>query len=332
VDAKAARALLRASQELQALQELRESRASSEVLAMMADADEAAAQRKRLMQARRELLGALQRRAGAHGQPRGAGTALVRAGAEAAPIVAVGPASEAVVIVQSKLAEVHPAPWWVLPVRLSILAGSIATLPARGTVLWVLVAAIWVVSGFVVRYSVQLPPGRALYRGGISNTGTPGTHWLRRRWFDSAHSISTEPLHIDWRPAPTRLEQGEVHCWLELELELWVEPRTDDVGQFVALLNYHSWQDHPRAAARKLRDDVLDAVVGYVRDQGLVGRGAGSPVRLDGEVEAAIDAGLHKVGLERGHVGKRRITLLPHTDDLSTEDRLWIDHRPPPGV
>jgi hypothetical protein len=251
----------------------------------------------------------------------------VRAGSTA-PIVADGPRSDGVVVVQAKLAQEHPAPWWVLPSRLGILAGSVVMLPAKGVVLGVLLLTIWVVSGFLVRYPVTLAPGRALFKGGLANTGVPGTYWLRRRWLEAPHSIPLTPLHLDWRPAPTRLEQGGRLAWLELELELWVEPCADDVGQFRALLGYQLWQQHPRMAAKRLRAAVLGAVVEHVAGAGLMAELGGAPRRLDGDdVRLAIAMGLQGLGLELREVATQRIALALRTEDLETEDRLWIDQR-----
>jgi Protein kinase domain len=312
--------------------------ARARLRAAIAEADDGV-QRQPLAAARQQLLRMLLRRAltGGLRQP---STALVRAGQAVPPagaarpgsLVAVGPSNAAVVILQTKLAEEHPAPGWVLLARLSILGGALMMLPARGMVLAVVMAAVWVVSGFVVRYPVRLAPGRALFMGGYGNTNVPEVYWLRRRWTEKAHSIPLEPLHLDWRPAPTRIEHGERHCWLELELELWATPRSDDLGQFIALLKYHSWQEYPRAAPRTLREEVLDAVVEHIKEAGLFERALAAPVRLDDAVQSAIELGLRELGLELLAIGAQHITLRPHTDDLATEDRLWIDHRPPPAA
>jgi hypothetical protein len=286
---------------------------------------EMTAEARQLARARTQLLRVLQRRA----SPRS--TALAPTG-PTLPIIATATREYGVVIVQTPLAQDHPAPRWILPVRLAILAGSAVALPAKGMVLGVLLLAIWVVSGFVVRYRVELPPGRALFKGGLGNTGVPGTYHLRRRWLESAYSIPTATLHLDWRPVPTRLEQGEHHAWLELALDLWVEPCRDDMGQFRALLNYHLWQAHPRTATKKLRDDVIAALVEHVAEAGLLARASAAPVRLehDDDVQLALATGLREVGLELLHATPRRLALVPRTDDLETDDRLWIDARPRP--
>lgn len=251
-----------------------------------------------------------------------------------APVTPVSPSGRGVVIVQTKLVEEHAAPRWILPTRVLILASAVALVPAKGIVLGVMLLAAWVLSGLVLRYRVELPPGRALYKGGISNTGEPGTYWLRRRWTDKPCSISLAPLYLDWRPAPTRIDQGPRQVWLELEAELWVEPRSDDVGQFRALLAYQMWHEHPVLAANRLRDEVLDAVVEHVAEAGLLPRAELARLRLgdDADMQIAIAMGLQEMGLELRHLGPRRIELSPRTDDLATEDRLWIDARPPPGA
>jgi hypothetical protein len=194
-----------------------------------------------------------------------------------------------------------------------------------------LLLAIWMVSGLVLRHRVTLAPGRALFKGGLENTGVPGTYWLRHRRGEAPFTISLEPLHLDWRPAPTRLEQGGEQVWLELAVELWVEPCADDVGQFRALTNYQLWQEYPQTAAKKLRTDVLGAVVEHIRDAGLLARVRGSKVPITGDdVLLALALGLQLLGLELRHAGPRRIALVARTEDLETEDRLWIDRRPPP--
>ena len=282
---------------------------------------------KRLAAARGELLSVLLRRATRES------AGLVLADGKPAPIVAVGPSSAGVVVVQTKLAESHPAPWWILPARLAILAGAVPWIDTTGVVLGVLLLAVWMVSGLVVRYRVVLPAGRALFKGGLGNTGVPGTYWLRRRWSESAYSIPTAPLCFDWRPAPTRLEQGERQAWLELEAQLWVEPCADDLGQFSALVNYELWHQHAKAASKGLRSEVLEAVVEHLGANGLLLRVAGSAVRLDHDedVQLALALGLRELGLELRHMGPCRISLASRTASLETHDRLWIDARPPPA-
>jgi hypothetical protein len=257
--------------------------------------------------------------------------AIAPGGTAAPAIIAAGPEGRGVVIVQTELAQEHPAPWWVLPARISLLFGAVVMIPATGVGLAVLLVAVWLVSGLLVRYRVRLSPARALFKGGLANTTTPGTHWLRRRWTETACSISLAPLHLDWRPAPTRLDQAERRAWLELTIELWVEPCSDELGQFRALLGLQRWQAHPTAAAKTLRAEVLDALVEHVRLAGLMARVGDGPVPVEGEdVDLALASGLRALGLELRHVGSRRITLVPRTDDLGTEDRLWIDRRPLP--
>jgi hypothetical protein len=336
-DARAARALLRAAiaaGELGAsasgMRDLARTSEASDRLALAGTVmDDAASAPQRLARARAELLRVLRRRAATQR------TALALVDRKPAPIVPTGPSSNGVVVVETTLAELHPAPWWVLPVRAAILAGAAPLLAAKGFVLGVLLLAVWVASGFVVRYRVELPPGRALFKGGIWNTGVPGTYRLRRRWTERAHSIPTVPLHLDWRPAPTRLDQpdrGERQVWLELDLELWVEPSKNDLGQFQALFTYLRWHQHRWVATRQLRERLVHALVEHVGATGLLAHVDGSPVRLDDDedVQLAIELGLEALGLELRVWRPRRIALCPRTDDLETQDRLWIDARPPP--
>lgn len=278
-----------------------------------------------LDRARSELLHVLQRRASALGPS----PALARP----APVeVVAAPSGQGVAVVQTTLVQPHPVPRWMLFARAAIVAGSAVAIPAKGVVLAVLLLALWVVSGFAIRYRVVLPPGRALFRGGLSNTGEPGTYLLRPRMFGAAYSISVAPLHLDWRLAPTRLEQGRHDAWLELEVELWIEPCSDDLGQFRALLNYDLWHEFPRNATKALRGAVLEPLLEHVAAADLLARASGGPVRLehDRAVELAIAQGLRTLGLELWHVRPTRIALVPRTENLETEDRLWIDERPLP--
>jgi len=336
VDATAARALLRATvageatasaAAMRALARVSEAEASARALVRPRGAADGNALDE-LAGARSVLLRLLLRRAAF------AGAGLVLADGKPAPISAVIPGCNNVVIVQTKLAEQHPAPWWMLPVRAAMLGGVAVLLTAKGLALAGILLATWVVSGLVVRYRVELPPGRALFKGGLSNTGEPGTYWLRRRWFESAYSIPTAPLHLDWRPVPTRLEQGERQVWLELELELWVQPCTNDLGQFRALLAYQSWQEHPQVASKRLRLQVIEAVAQHLGRSGLLARVNGRPVRLedDEDVQLAIGLGFQELGLELVQMGPCRIALCHRTKDLETDDRLWIDTRPPPSA
>lgn len=282
---------------------------------------------KRVAAARGELLRVMLRRATLES------AGLVLADGKPAPIVPVGPSRDGVVVVQTRLAEEHPAPWWIVPARLAILAGMVPLLEAQGVVLVALLLAVWVVSGWVVRYRVVLPPGRALRKGGRGSTRVPGTYWLRRRWSARACSIPTHPLHVDWRPAPTRLEQGEHQAWLELEAQLWVEPCADEPGQRRALLSYERWHEHATAASVGLRNAVLEAVVEHIGANGLLLRVAGPAVRLDddADVRLAIARGLRELGLELRHMGPCRIALVSRAESLETHDRLWLDTRPPPS-
>lgn len=318
-DAKAARALLRAAI-------APPSDAATPPTASSTARDHGAPEPARLAAARRELLRVLRRRAASES------AALAPIADPPAPITPWSPSGRAVVIVQTKLSEKHPPPWWILPTRALLLASAVALVPAKGTVLGVMLLTVWVLSGLLVRYRVELPQGRALFKGGLGNTGEPGTYWLRRRWMEHAHSIPLAPLHLDWRPAPTRVEQGPRQVWLELEAELWIEPCRDDVGQFRALLAYDSWSEHPVLAASGLRSEVLDAVVEHVAKAGLVPRAELAPLQLgdDADVQLAIAMGLQELGLELCRMGSLRIALVPRTDDLATNDRLWIDARPSP--
>ncbi len=245
-------------------------------------------------------------------------------------LTALEPAGNAMVRIDTKLMEEHPPPWWLMPLRLGLIGTAGVLLPAQGAVLGGLLVTLWLVSGFVVRFPVRLPPGRALFQGGVANTGEPGRYWLRRRWSEVPHSIPLDPLRLDWNPAPTRLEGGSEDVWLELSLVAWVRPRSDEVGQFFALLSYRAWTEHASLCAGKLRGEVLDAVVEFIGDQGLVDRMTGGTMLLGDELLPAIDEGLAPLGLERVALGEFSACLRSQTEDLSSEDRVRIHRTPPP--
>lgn len=243
----------------------------------------------------------------------------------------VEPASQAVVTLEGRLVQPHPAPWWVMALRMALGLGAVLGLPLEGAALAVVAVVIWLASGLLVRYPVRLPPGRALFLGGVGNTDVPGRYWLRRRWREAAFSIPLQPLHLRWQPAPTRVQHLEHGGWLELELELWVRPREDEAGQFLALMQYDLWQQHPRQAAKKLREELLEAIVEHLRHARLVERGTAARLSVEErEVEGAIERGLHALGLERVDGGHARVVVTPRTEQLASEDRLWIDLRPAP--
>ena len=77
-----------------------------------------------------------------------------------------------------------------------------------------------------------------------------------------------------------------------------------------------------------------DAVVEHVAKAGLLPRAELGPLRLDddADVQHAISLGLQEMGLELLHMGPRKIALRPRTDDLATNDRLWIDARSVPSA
>lgn len=233
--------------------------------------------------------------------------------------------------VEGALVQEHGAPWWVLLTRVGLVVGATLLLPLQGVVLAPVLVALWIVSAFVVRYPVTLAPGRALFLGGYRNTDRPGRYWVRRRRAERAFSISRSTRRIDWRPAPTRL-MGAGDAWLELTLELWVEPRPDEAGQFTALLQYQLWHEHHSAVATRLRKDVLDLIVDHLGEAGVLARMQGRPLVLGDEVLPALDEGLEQLGLRRVALGRRESRLVPRTEDLSSEDWVCVDEQPPPAA
>jgi len=170
-----------------------------------------------------------------------------------------------------------------------------------------------------------------MYLGGLGNTAQPGRHWLRRRWSDPAHSIPTTPLRLLFAPAPTRLEGRESSTrWLELELELWVAPREDPLGQFVALLAYKAWQTHPWVLAQKLRRELLPAVVAALGSVELLARSSVEIVAVNQALSSALEPALATLGLKLLARGTTRATLGPSTDNLQTEDRVVLERSDPP--
>lgn len=286
----------------------------------------------RLAAQRRRLLATLvaRRHALADATPRAAATSLARSGTT---LAGVEPSGAPVVRVEPTLAELHRPPWWERPTRLAILVAAGLGLPASGggAVLVIVLGVLWIVSGFVVRYPVTLRPGRALFEGGLSNTSEPGRYWLRRRWSGNAHSIPLHVLRIHWRPAPTRLRGGAEEPWLEIDLEIWVRPRSDEVGQFTALMKYWVWHQHPATIAKQLREEVLGALVERLDPAQVPSRTEGR--RLDVEatdLRVALDEGLGRLGLERVAVGRARVQVLPRTEDLSNADQVVVDAKPSP--
>lgn len=243
-------------------------------------------------------------------------------------LVRARPSTAALVTIEGSLVQPHPPPWWLLPLRMVLVLGAVLGLPLSGVELAVVAAVIWIGSGVLLRYPVRLPPGRALFLGGVGNADVPRRYWLRRRWREVAFSIPLLPLQLRWQPAPTRVQHLEHTGWLELELELQVRPREDEAGQFLALMQYELWQQHPGQAAKGLRQELLERVLERLRHAGLVERGTAAPVEVEErEVEAAIDEGLAALGLVRGEGGHVRVLVTPRTEDLASEDRVWIDAR-----
>lgn len=235
-------------------------------------------------------------------------------------------------LAEGKLVDDHPAPPWLLPARVALLAILIFALPLDGLLLGAVVVAAWFVSGLVFRYPLSLPKDRALYLGGLGNTARPGRHWLRRRWSDPAHSIPTTPLRLLFSPAPTRLDDREPSTrWLELELELWVAPRGDQLGQFVALLEYKAWQTHPWVLAQKLRQKLLPALVAALGSADLLARSSTETVPVNEALSSAVEPALATLGLKILAHGTTRATLGPSTDNLQTEDRVVLERSDPPA-
>ncbi|MCA9711165.1 MAG: hypothetical protein KDK70_35325, partial [Myxococcales bacterium] len=251
---------------------------------------------------------------------------------KATALQAVEPSGQAQVRIDGPpLVEQHPAPWWVLATRLAILGASAAAISAKTIVLIPVLLSVWIVSGLVVRYPVRLRPGRALLVGGLTNTDRPGRHWLRRRMTEAPHSIELAPLRIDWHPAPTHLDGAEHPAWLELRAELWVQPRSDEVGQFSALLLYRAWHEHPPSVASRLRREVIDGLVECIDEAELLERAQGQPLELGDELLPALDELLYELGLQRVALRHYGVRLVPQTEDLSSEDRVRLDRAPPPS-
>lgn len=244
---------------------------------------------------------------------------------------AVEPGGSPMVRIEPALVERHAPPWWERAVRLAMVAAAGLWVPASGAVLLVVIGVVWVVSGLVVRYPVQLAPGRALYMGGLSNTGEPGRYWLRRRWFGNAYSIPQDTLHIDWRLAPTRIEGAAHPVWLELRLEVSVRPRSDDAGQFTALMKYSLWHEHRTTLAKQLRKEVVGALTEHLDRARVLERVAGEPMAVEAQdLLPPLDEGLGRLGLERVVMGRHEGWLVPRTEDLSSEDWVRVTRASPP--
>lgn len=249
----------------------------------------------------------------------------------AGALQAIAPGGSPMVRVEVPLALLHAPPRWERPVRLAILVAAGLWLPVSGGGLIAVLVALWVVSGLVVRYRVRLDPGRALFKGGLSNTSEPGRYWLRRRWFGNAHSIPLETLRLDWRPAPTRIEGAAEDAWLELRLEIWVRPGADPAGQFTALMNYGLWHQHPGALARQLREEVVGALVEHLGAALELGRVQDGAIAIgEDQWRPPLDEGLHRLGLQRVATGRGQGWLRRRTEDLSSEDWLTVDGTPAP--
>lgn len=217
---------------------------------------------------------------------------------EKTALAACAPKDPAVVDMRvGELVERHTAPLWILPARIVVLGSAIALLPASGWVLAVLALTIFIVSGYVLRYPIVLPEGRALYLGGLSNTSEPGRHWVRHRWTGHSYSISNRRMGLSWRPAPVDLGAEGRPCWLELELSVVVQPSEEDVGQFRALLNYEAWESNPQRLAMILRDKVLPPVVASSRAARRAVHDSGRPIPIERAIAPAIAEGLEAIGL-----------------------------------
>ncbi|MCA9709929.1 MAG: hypothetical protein KDK70_29085, partial [Myxococcales bacterium] len=169
---------------------------------------------------------------------------------------AVEPAGRPRVRIDTPLVQEHAAPWWVLVVRALVVAAALL-LPLEGALVLAAMVVAWLSSGWVIRYPVDLPPGRVLFEGGVAHSDQPGRRWLRPRRTETAYSIDGAPLRIDWRPAPTGLQGPGGPAWLELSLVVRVRPRDDEVGQFLALLQYHLWHDIAASATTALRREII---------------------------------------------------------------------------
>ena len=232
---------------------------------------------------------------------------------------------EPTVTLNVTLKEDHPAPKWVFPIRAAMVLGVLFALPLGDSIAWILAAVTWIVSSFIVRYPVELAPGRALYKGGISNTDEPGRYWLRTRMFDTARSISTAPLRVQWRPAPTRLDApGDRVRWLELSLDLRVQPRADDVGQFSALMKFGSWSSWPHQIAKQLREEVISSLAEELGVAALFEASRTGRVDVREHVTPALNSGLSDLGLSLVAVDEVSATLGPQTEELQVEDQVTV--------
>lgn len=244
-------------------------------------------------------------------------------------ITAIAPAGRAVVRFDVPLAQVHGAPGWLTALRLAVVVVAGLLLPLSALALAAALVGLWLATGWLLRYPVVLPAGRALFEGGLGNTSEPGRHWLRRRRTEQAHSIPLDPLALDWRPAPTRLEGDGVEGWLELELRARVRPRDDEAGQFLALMEYRGWSEFPALCARRLREELVDAVVEQLGRAGRLKPGPVRPATLDHEVRPALTEGLHALGLGVEAFEHVEVRLLPRTDDLGADDRVRLTRTMP---
>ncbi|MCA9656653.1 MAG: hypothetical protein KC501_42505, partial [Myxococcales bacterium] len=211
------------------------------------------------------------------------------------------------------LVEEYSRPRWILPARALATAVAVGLMqPASGGVLAALLAVAWIVSGLVIRFPVELAPRRALYLGGITNTGEPGRHWARRRWTDAPYSIPLDVLRLRWVAGTTRLEHdGGEALWLELELEARVEPRGDDVGQFFALLRYKGWTSYPEKLAEQLRSNVLDKLVERVGQSAVLDQARRQAVSVDPTTDDLLATGLQKMGWTLVELERCRVVVGP---------------------
>lgn len=225
----------------------------------------------------------------------------------------------------STLATLHPTPKWLVALRVGLTVAVLLLAPLSNLLLAVAGAATWLLGGVVLRYPVTLPPGRALFCGGLENTDVPGRYWLRPRWRDTPHSIPTTPLSLDWQPAPTRLHaEDEGVRWLELRLRLQVASSPREAEQFVALMQFEGWQTYPQALGRRLRRHVMPELVDALQSADLSERSAEHSIDVMPSLRPALDPALRTLGLHVLEAGECTAVLGPRTDDLQTDDRVNV--------
>ncbi len=259
-------------------------------------------------------------------------TAQDAADAPTAALTTAAPSSHAAMVrIEVELVREHPAPRWLFLARLALTTAVAFLVPASGFVLAGLVLAVWIVSGVALRYPVELRPGRALFLGGLGNTGAPGRHWLRPRWTETAYSIPERVLRLEWRPAPTRLEHEQWLLWLEVELVAWVRPRTDSAGQFFALLRYEGWSKSSNRLAVQLRKEVMGRLVEQASAARVVEAAREQPVALADVLRRSLEPGLAELGWELVRLGRGVASVAARTEDLRVEDEVRLEAGEPPA-